>query len=675
MNIHILVYCNLDRKSPVIQLAFICCLVAFCAVALIALLTARTKLLDIATVPVLFLGLLLGLGLGLQAFSNNTVVLLDLSSSSTPFAFTLALDRLSGFFLLLLCGVAIPVTIFSASYLKRHYDAGRRAWIWGLLSLFILSMALVVAAASGFAFLVGWELMTLFSAALIFVEGTSEARRHDLFIYLLMMHAGAATVAAAFFLFLPVSPDLGFAQIRSAAPLLTSGARSVIFLAALVGFAAKAGIIPLHLWLPRAHPIAPTPVSALMSGVMLKTAVYGFVRFGFDFLAGGPWWGGYLILLAGAVSGVMGVLYAIGEHDLKRLLAYHSVENIGIIYLGLGSAFLFASNQSPTWAVLALAAALFHTLNHALFKALLFLGSGVISDATHTLDLEKLGGLLNRMPFSGTAFLVGCASIVGLPLFNGFVSEWLTFQSFFGGSTLPGVYARIILPLMSGVLALIGGLAAACFIKVYGVAFLGRPRSSAAESARETTPTMVIAVWLLALPCIVLGVMPSLVLNPLMSLCQSLIPGASIPPESASISSLLGWAAIAVLVAVVSAAAIRVRRRVSAIWCCGLPGLSERMQYTSTAFSKPLRFVFSFAYKPDRRLEVVPSNQPYFPASISYSSVRTTSYERNVYRPIIDSVVALARQLRRLQSGNIQTYLLYIFLTLVALLSVIGFQK
>ena len=657
------------------QLAFISCLAAFCSVPLAALLTARTKRLEFATVPLLLAGLLLGLIVGLRAFWGGPTVLLDLSRSITPFAFTLALDRLGAFFLLLLCGVAIPVTLFSSSYLSRHYDRARRAWIWGLLSLFILSMVLVVVAATAFAFLFAWELMTLFSAALIFVEGASEERLHNLFIYLLMMHAGAGAVAASFFLFLPFAPELGFAQIRSAAALLSPQDRAAIFLVAFVGFGAKAGIIPFHLWLPRAHPIAPTPVSALMSGVMLKTAVYGFVRFAFDFLGGGPWWGGYVVLFAGALSGLLGVLYAIAEHDLKRLLAYHSVENIGIIYLGLGSALIFAVNQSPTWAVLALAAALFHTLNHALFKSLLFLGAGIISDASHTLDLEELGGLLDRMPVSGTAFLVGCASIVGLPLLNGFVSEWLTFQSFFAGSTLSGPYARMILPLMAGALALIGGLAAACFIKVYGVAFLGRPRSAAAESAREAPPAMLLGVWLLAAPCIVLGVFPRLVLDPLMSLCQSLLPGASIPREFGGSTGILGWIALAVLVAMGLLAMVRMRQRVSATWACGLPRLSERMQYTSTAFSKPIRTVFSFVYKPYRILETLPSGNAYFPASISYSSVRTTSYERALYRPITDAVVALARQLRRLQSGNIQAYLLYIFLTLVALLSVVGLQR
>jgi len=659
----------------VTQLIFISCLLAFCGVPVAALVMGRTRRMESSAVALLLVGLFFGLGVGLRAFLSGGLVLLDLSSSITPFAFSLSLDHLGAFFLVLICGVSIPVVIFSVPYLDRHYDAPRRAWIWGLLSLFILSMVLVVAAGTAFTFLVGWELMTLFSAGLILIEGSSKERLHNLFIYLLMMHAGAAAVAASFFLFLPFAPHLGFASLRAAGSLLTPGARAAIFLAAFVGFGTKAGIIPFHLWLPRAHPIAPTPVSALMSGVMLKTAVYGFVRFTFDFLAGGPRWSGYLVLFAGALSGVLGVLYAIGEHDLKRLLAYHSVENIGIIYLGLGSALIFAANQSPTWAVLALAAALFHTFNHALFKSLLFLGAGIISDASHTLDLEELGGLLNRMPVSGAAFLVGCASIVGLPLFNGFVSEWLTFQSFLAGSTLSGPYARMILPLMAGVLALIGGLAAACFIKVYGVAFLGRPRSAEAVSAREAPPGMLLGTWLLAAPCVVLGIAPGLVLNPLAVLSQSLIPGATFPGMMTNLPVILVWTALAILVTFCLVAIVRVRRRVSPTWACGLPGLTERMQYTSTAFSKPVRVVFSVVYKPDRRLEILPTSDAYFPASISYSSVRTTSYERYLYRPIADAVVAVASQLRRMQSGNIQVYLLYIFLALILLLAVVGLYR
>jgi hydrogenase-4 component B len=529
-----------------------------------------------------------------------------------------------------------------------------------------MSMVVVVTASTLFAFLFGWELMTLFSAGLILIDGDSEERRHSIFVYLLMMHAGAAAVIGAFLLFLPHAGN--FAEMRASATSMPPTLRTAVFLLAFVGFGTKAGIVPLHLWLPRAHPIAPSPVSALMSGVMLKTAIYGFVRFAFDFLGGGPSWWGYLVLLTGCVSGLLGVLYAIAEHDLKRLLAYHSVENIGIIYLGLGAALVFAANHSPVWAALALAAALLHCLNHAIFKSLLFLGAGAISDAAHTVDLEELGGLLKRMPLTGTAFLIACCSIVGLPLFNGFVSEWLTFRSFLAGSEMSNFSAAIILPLAAGVLALIGGLAAACFAKVYGVAFLGRPRSREAAIANEVPLPMQAGMGALAAACVAIGVFPGLVLRSLGKLTAELLPGAELPQAATSLSGILPWIALSALVLVASIAALKRTKRLTATWACGLPGLNERMQYTSTAFSKPLRKVFSQVYKADRTVEVVPDGTPYFPVSISYRSVRTTSFEKSLYRPGVDAIVAAANRLRQLQTGNIQIYLLYIFAALIALL-------
>jgi hydrogenase-4 component B len=516
--------------------------------------------------------------------------------------------------------------------------------------------------------LFGWELMTLFSAALIVVDGDSKERRHNVFIYLLMMHAGAAAVIAAFLLFLPHSPGLDFAQMRSSLALLPNPIRTAIFLLAFVGFGTKAGIIPLHLWLPKAHPIAPTPVSALMSAIMLKTAVYGFMRFAFDLLGGGPAWWGYLVLIAGGLSGVLGVLYAIAENDLKRLLAYSSVENIGIIYLALGTGLLFVANHAPLWATLALLAGLLHCLNHALFKGLLFLGAGAISGSTHTLDLEKMGGLLKRMRITGVAFLIGCCSIVGLPLLNGFVSEWLLFRSFLAASGLNNLAAAIILPLAIGILALIGGLAAACFAKVYGVAFLGRPRSEEAEKASEASPTMQWGMMLLAGVCIVIGVVPGLLLRPLSATVQEFLPGATLPEEAVSFSALMPWLALSVAVLVMIIASIRRAKKTAPTWACGLPELNPRMQYTSTAFSKPLRQVFARVYKPERTVEVLPADQPFFPAAISYRSVRTTSFEKSMYRPAVDAVVATAYRLRRLQTGNMQVYLLYIFAALIALL-------
>jgi hydrogenase-4 component B len=596
-------------------------------------------------------------------------------SRATVFSFSLAVDPLSAFFLLLISAVAIPVTLFGGSYFELHQPEARRRWTWIFYSWFVLSMIVVVTAATGFAFLVGWELMTLVSAALILVEGDSEDRRHNVFIYLLMMHAGAAAVAAAFFLFLPFSHSLDLAALRAAGAALPAGVRAAIFLSAFVGFGAKAGLIPLHLWLPRAHPLAPSPVSALMSGIMLKTAVYGFVRFAFDFLAGGPSWFGYLVLLAGALSGLLGVLYAIAEHDLKRLLAYHSVENIGIIYLGLGTSLLFLSHQSPLWASLALIAALLHTFNHALFKSLLFLGVGAISNATHTVNLEELGGLQRRMPVTGTTFLIACCSIVGLPLFNGFISEWLTFRSFLAGSVLTNTKAQIVLPLMVGVLALIGGLAAACFAKAFGVAFLGRSRSAEADHALEAPVPMQVGMAILATACVLIGILPGILLHPLVSLGQVLIPGSGVPEETLIIARVIPWTAAIILGVVVIAVLPKRAQRMVPTWGCGLSQLTSRMQYSSTAFSKPIRFVFTRVYRPDRKIERLPTDQPYFPVSITYSSVRTTSFEKSLYRPFVESVVWLAQGLRRMQTGNIQAYLLYIFLALVSLLALLRFQQ
>jgi hydrogenase-4 component B len=540
--------------------------------------------------------------------------------------------------------------------------------MWALLPLFVLSMAIVVTASTAFAFLFGWELMTLFSAGLILIDGDSERRLHNIFIYLLMMHAGAAAVIASFFLFLPHAAGLDFASMRVAAASMPVGLRTAIFLLSFVGFGTKAGIVPFHLWLPKAHPIAPSPVSALMSAVMLKTAIYGFVRFTFDILGGGPTWWGYLVLLAGAVTGLLGILYALTEHDLKRLLAYSSVENIGVIYLGLGAARVFMANNAPAWAAVALAAALLHALNHSLFKSLLFLGAGAVADATHTLDVELLGGLLKRMRVTGTVFLIGCCSIIGLPLFNGFAGEWILFRSFIAGAEIPGISCAIVLPLMAGVLALIGGIAASCFAKLYGVAFLGRPRSLEAEQATEVATSMQVSMALLAAACVALGILPGIVLSPLMALAGELLHTQALSDAVFPITHTLPLIAVCVGAVLIVVAGVRRIRRISPTWACGLPALNSRMQYSSAAFSKPLRKVFSRVYEADRTVDVEYAQEPYFPKSIVYRSVRTTSFEKSLYQPAVDAIVGVAARLRRLQTGNMQVYLLYIFLALIALL-------
>ena len=620
--------------------------------------------------------LLCGAGVALLAWFRGLAFTLDLSRFS-PFPFLLSIDRLSGFFLFLLCSVSIPAVAYSLPYVEHHYEKARATWYWFLLPLFLLSMILVVTGASAFAFFAGWELMTVFSAALIFLEGDSEKSRRDIFLYLVTMQCGAALVISAFMLFAPLAPGLDFASIKAAAGTVDTSLKTAIFLLAFFGFGTKAGLIPLHVWLPRAHPIAPTPVSALMSGIMLKTAVYAFLRFVFDFLGGGPAWGGYLVLVTGAVSAVLGILYALFETDLKRLLAYSSIENIGIIYLAVGGCMISLKNQLPEFAALALLAALLHSLNHAIFKNLLFLGAGAIHSATGTLRLNELGGLLKRMPGLGLAFLVGCVSIAGLPLFNGFVGEWVAFRSFLAGALLPSPVAQVVLPLVAGALALTGALAAACFVNVYGVAFLGRPRNPKIESLPVESISTLVPIAVLAIACIFIGVMPMTLIRPLWSVVEALIPGGNFEAVS-RIGSSIQLVALLVFAALVGTAAInRIVRsvvRLAPTWGCGLPSLTTRMQYTATSFSKPLRMVFARAYRSKRKLEISPAEKPYFPTAISYHSQRTTSYERMLYRPIVNSILAAAQQLRRVQTGNIQWYLLYIFVALVFMLLFMRFR-
>lgn len=656
------------------EIGFVFLLASLGLLAPLVIMARRTKTARAFAIALIVGSNVVGCLVAAVCFWRESDAVVDLSSF-TPFPFALGIDRLSALFLLLICAVAVPVSIFAVSYFDKHYSEQRRSWMWAFYSLFLLSMIVVVTASTGFAFLIGWELMTLLSAGLILMEGDSAERRHNVFIYLLMMHVSAAAVAACFFLFLPYSHSLSFGAIRASGTGLPGGVRATICLSAFVGFGAKAGLIPLHLWLPRAHPIAPSPVSALMSGIMLKMAVYGFVRFMFDFLGGGPWWCGYVVLLAAAVTGLLGILYAIAENDLKRLLAYSSVENIGIILLGLGTSLVFLAHGAPLGAALALVAALLHTFNHAFFKSLLFLGTGAISNSAHSVNLNELGGLQRRMPLTGAAVLIGCCSIAGLPLFNGFVSEWLTFRSLLAGSTLIDTKAQIILPLMVGILALIGGLAAACFVKAFGTAFLGRPRSTGAEHAEEAPFGMCVGLVLLGAGCLATGIFPGFLLRPLVTLAQVLIPGAGVPEETLSIARILPWTAAILLGTGTLVTLFKRRERVARTWACGLPGLSSRMQYTSTVFSKPIRFVFAQVYRPDRKVEELPADEPYFPVSISYRSVRTTSYERALYRPFVEVFVSLAYRLRRLQTGNIQVYLLYIFLALVSLLTFLRFQR
>ena len=408
----------------------------------------------------------------------NTSAIVAMGLPDLPFH--LRLDPLAGFFLCVVGLLALFVSIYSIGYVRGF--AANRSIVRFIVfySLFIAGMLLVILADDAFFFLIAWELMAAASYFLVMYDDEKGENRRAAYLYLLIAHVGAIAILLSFGVMAGRAD--GFASFQGytfdamRATTYPAGWATAAFLLALFGFAAKAGVIPVHVWLPEAHPVAPSNVSALMSGVMLKTSIYGIVRITFDFLKVFPWWWGGIVLVLGLVSAVLGVLYALMQHDLKRLLAYHSVENIGIILIGLGLSMIFTSFHLPVLAALALIAALYHTLNHAMFKGLLFMGAGAVLHATHERNMEEMGGLIHRMPWTSVLFLIGCISIAALPPFNGFVSEWLTFQAFLQSPALHRPILGLLMPLGAALLALTGALAAACFVKAFGVTFLGHWR-------------------------------------------------------------------------------------------------------------------------------------------------------------------------------------------------------
>jgi hydrogenase-4 component B len=499
-----------------------------------------------------------------------------------------------------------------------------------------------------------------------------------------MTQIGLACLLGAFLLLQSGGPGR-FADLRAAALTLAPGTRDAVFALALIGFGSKAGLIPLHVWLPRAHPAAPSHVSALMSGAMIKMGIYGILRVGLDLLGAGPtWWGG-LVLALGAVSALLGVLYALMEHDLKSLLAYHSVENIGLITMGVGAGLLFGSLHMPAAAALALVASLYHTVNHAVFKGLLFLGAGAVLHATGTRDMNRLGGLIRGMPWTAALFLVGSAAISGLPPLNGFVSEWLLFQSLLPGIGAPSPLVAVLMVLSLGMLALTAGLCAACFVKAFGITFLAMPRTPEAESAHEAAWSMRAGMVVLAVACLVLSVGAFEIVPRLSSFVAPLV-GLSEPGPFFSVGLTLqtpaGFArmsptlvaaglGLVVLAAWLAVKVFASRRpvRLGETWGCGRVVQTARMEYTATAFAEPLRRIFAALYRPseDVSIDFHPDSR-YFVQSISYHSAIVPWFERYLYAPVIARVRVWSERVLALQSGSVHAYLTYLVAALVLLL-------
>ncbi|QFY44786.1 hydrogenase 4 subunit B [Candidatus Methylospira mobilis] len=596
------------------------------------------------------------------------------------------LDPLSGFFLCVLGLPLLAVSLYGPGYI-REFERGKHGLsVLGVFTgLFVAGMELVLLADDAFLFMIAWEMMSVASYFLVAYQHEHSENRRAAFLYLLMAEIGAITIILAFGVLAGFGSGLTFEALRSA--VVSPAWASIAFVLGLIGFGMKAGLVPVHAWLPEAHPVAPSHISALMSGVMLKIAVYGFIRFTFDLLGGIQWQWGVLVLIVGSASALLGILYALQKQNLKRILAYSSVENMGIVFIALGLSLIFLSSGKTLLATLGLVAALLHCLNHALFKTLLFLGSGIILHQTHEHSLEKMGGLIHRMPKLSVIFLIGTLSISALPPLNGFVSEWLIFKTALRASELESGILRSLIPTTSAVLALTSALAATCFVKIYGVAFLGRARSHHVAKADEIGDWRMLAgPGLLAVCCVLIGLLPAPLINTLASLTQQ-ITGATLPSVSDSgwfwltpISSTYSPSLLLLCALMVGGSSyfLLSRRtgldpRMAEPWDCGFGGLDASMQYTSGAFSMPIRRIFNPVFKVLESLDI--QQQGPAQSQVTRLGYRFQIIDRawlTLYEPIGWAVTRLAQWLGRLQTGNIRTYLGYSFFTLLLLLWVIS---
>jgi formate hydrogenlyase subunit 3/multisubunit Na+/H+ antiporter MnhD subunit len=593
----------------------------------------------------------------------------------------LRLDALAAFFLLIINLGAAGASLYALGYGRHEPEPGR---VLPFYPAFLAGMILVVVADDAYSFLLSWEFMSLASWALVVAHHHRPETLRAGLIYLVMASLGTMALLSALSVLAGVAGSYDFATMRQVQ--LAPGLATLVLALALFGAGSKAGLVPLHVWLPLAHPAAPSHVSALMSGVMTKVAVYAFVRITFDLLGVPAWWSAVVVLAFGGITALLGVLYALMQHDLKRLLAYHTVENIGIIFIGLGLAMAFRADGFLAGAALALTAALFHVFNHAVFKSLLFFGAGAVLTATGERDLEHLGGLIHRMPITSFAFLIGCAAISALPPLNGFVSEWLTFQAILLQPDLTQWGLKIMIPADGALLALAAALAAACFVKAFGIAFLGRPRSAAAATAGEVDRFSLAAMLGFAALCLLSGVLPGALIDALAPVVQALLgarmptqlalPWLSIIPVAAARSSYNGLLVFLFIASTTSLAVLGIHRfashavRRAPAWDCGFPDPSPATQYTADSFAQPIRRVFaSVVFGSYERVTMPPPGDK--------SAARIEKYMpdpiwQTLYAPVGHAVQEAGRVLNYLQFLTIRRYLSLVFAALVVLLLIVA---
>jgi formate hydrogenlyase subunit 3/multisubunit Na+/H+ antiporter MnhD subunit len=592
------------------------------------------------------------------------------------------LDLLSAFFGVVINGGVLAASVYGLG-LDREKDLTPR--VEPLFPLFAAAMNLVLMADDAYGFLFSWELMSLSSWALVVARHTDPESRRAGHLYLVMAVIGTTALLFAFGGLAGPAGGYSFDSIR--AHTLHPAMAALVLAAALIGCGSKGGLIPLHAWLPLAHPAAPSHVSALMSGVMTKVAIYGFVRIAFDLLGPPVWWWALPPIVLGAITAVLGLLYAVLDRDLKRVLAYSTIENVGVIFVALGLALAFRANDFAQAAAVALTAGLLHVLNHSWFKSLLFLGAGAVLHATGRRDLDGLGGLIRTMPRTAVFFLVGALAISALPPLNGFVSEWLLFQAVLAGPILPQASLRFAVPAIGAMLALAAALAAACFVRVYGTAFLGRPRSSAAAQAHDVPLSQQIAMGALALLCILgglLGAPLAAVLAPLVgTFTGGVLPAPGTGPTPLSLvafdsaRSVYDAAVIALFVTIASLVTLVLVHRLSErrtrrgpAWDCGFPDPSPATQYTASSFAQPLRRVYGTVAFAARETVTMPP-----PGDRSAARLQVTLVDwlwRAFYAAPAGAVLRLAERLNMLQFLSIRRYLVLMFAALVILLSIIA---
>ena len=599
--------------------------------------------------------------------------------------FAISYDGLSGAFL-----VALGASGAAASY-SIVGTKPRSAAEGATYPLFLASILLVFGASNAFSFLLAWETMALLSAFLVVGLHPTRAIVSTGNVYLALTHVATAAILVGFAVFAASSGgQLDFAAWRAAVPGFVPHMRGLALLLVFIGFATKAGAMPFHIWLPRAHPVAPSHVSAVMSGVMIKTGIYGLIRIAIDVAGGAPDWLGLLILVLGGISAIMGVLYALMQHDIKRLLAYSSVENIGIIMIGVGTALLLNAHGATELAALALAAAIFHSINHAVFKSLLFIAAGAVIHATGLRDMNHLGGLGRKMPLTLLAFGIGAAAISGLPPLNGFAGEWLTFQGLLGaaGSGAVEPTARFVAALAIGALALTAALAVAAFVKATGVAFLGLPRTAAAGAAHEATIEERVAMGSLAAACVVLAIAAGPIVTNLTNVAKATLhagtaaaaaissttPNVTVKPHAdgaaiyaAPFVAVLLAVAIAAIVALTLVGRTRSATRRVDTWTCGIAPKAA-FQYTATSYSQLIRKFFRRVLVPERMVQIEYYADTKFPASIRYRSRVTLLLEERVLRPAHGWSLRGANFARKLQGGAIQIYIAYSVVAVLLLL-------